>query len=356
MNAHGRFRRFASIGLAVLVIGFGVHKWPDVRRNLSNMDLRWAAVGIALYYLNYSVRAIRLRCLLPGKLKFWPDAIWLACFHGTTTYLLPMRTGDLSLPVLLKSHFGVEILDAARVLVKARLLDVISLGAFTLTAALFLPAAVSDFFRIVWIGAGAAMVLLPAVLRFLVHFAWWERVRLVRHLAAASRISAFRPIEILLSAAIWAAVSGCLYCAARAIQLPIGLGGIFFLVTVQLPLQLIPIQGIANSGNHEGGWVLALSILGIPAETALGFALTSHGLMLVYVLAISPFLLLFRKPEAEPLESDRTERESDDPHPKKAKSGDMARPTKKRRSSRTRKTRKTRPRKRARKTAQDDRP
>lgn len=294
MRKHPLFLRGASVLLAAMVVGLAVFKWPEIRRSLLDVDGGWAGVGVLIYYLNYLLRALRLRILLPRKLAFWPDGIWIACFHGMTTYLFPMRTGDLSLPMLLKSHCGVDLMAAGRVLVKARLLDVMSLGCFTLFAAVALPAPVSPFFRVVWIGAGTTMVLFPQMVRFLLRFHGWKKIRLLRQLAEVGRVSRFRRAEIGISLGIWLAISGGLYCAARAIHLPIGVGGILFLVTVQLPLQLLPIQGIANAGNHEGGWMAALSLLGIPSDAALRFALTSHTLLLLYVLAISPVLLLFR--------------------------------------------------------------
>lgn len=40
----------------------------------------------------------------------------------------------------------------------------------------------------------------------------------------------------------------------------------------------------ANAGNHEGGWIAALAILGIPPSSALVIALASHALVFVYVV------------------------------------------------------------------------
>ena len=63
------------------------------------------------------------------------------------------------------------------------------------------------------------------------------------------------------------------YCIVKAINLPIGLGDIWLIITIQLPLQMIPVQGIANTGNHEGGWIAALVLIGIPFAKALNLLL-----------------------------------------------------------------------------------
>ena len=59
-------------------------------------------------------------------------------------------------------------------------------------------------------------------------------------------------------------------------------------------MQLIPVQGFGNSGNHEGGWVAALVLMGFQPDEALRFALTSHAVVLVYVLILGVVALLFQ--------------------------------------------------------------
>ncbi len=276
------------------MVGLVAIRWPEIRSALWKIDLKWAVTGVVVFYINYLFRAIRLVTLLRGRISFWPDALWVACFHGFMTYLLPMRTGDLSLPILLKTHYGLDLLEAGRVLVKARMLDLMSLGGITLIAAVGLPAPITPKFRFVWASAGTLMALLPWILPKIVRFRFWEKFVIFRRVAEVGNATRFQFSETIWSFAIWMAVSGGFYCAARAIELPIGLGGVLFLVTVQLPLQLLPVQGIANAGNHEGGWITALSLLGIPAVEALRFALTSHALLLIYVLSIFPALIFFR--------------------------------------------------------------
>jgi uncharacterized membrane protein YbhN (UPF0104 family) len=100
--------------------------------------------------------------------------------------------------------------------------------------------------------------------------------------------------EVIQSLGVWMGIGGCLFCAARAVGLSLGLGDAIFLISVQFPLQLIPIQGFANAGNHEGGWIAALAILGIPASSGLVIALTSHALVFVYVVSLGMVSLFIR--------------------------------------------------------------
>lgn len=90
----------------------------------------------------------------------------------------------------------------------------------------------------------------------------------------------------MVSLLIWVSISSVLFCVIRAVNLPLGFGAAFILITIQLPLQLIPVQGLANTGNHEGAWIAALSLLGIPLKQAAEFAVTSHVIILFYVLVV----------------------------------------------------------------------
>ena len=124
----------------------------------------------------------------------------------------------------------------------------------------------------------------------------------MRHFESLVVISGFRWLEVLESLVIWAALGTGLFCTARAVGLPLGFGETWILVTIGMPLQILPIQGIANAGNHEGGFVAGLAILGIPASEGLKFALTTHALVLFYVLMLAPVVLIARKRPGEKLQ------------------------------------------------------
>ena len=93
----------------------------------------------------------------------------------------------------------------------------------------------------------------------------------------------FTFFEIIISLIIWFFIGCTLFSIVIALAIPLSFLDIWFLTAIQLPLQLIPIQGVANAGNHEIGWVAGFSILGISPEIGLGFALASHVAIILYV-------------------------------------------------------------------------
>ncbi len=281
-------RRVASVLLPALLVAVAIHQWPRIAVVLGRSDPGWLAVGFGCYLVNYGLRGLRFRVLARGRVAWWPGAVRIAMLHGAAAYLMPVRSGDAALPVLLRTYGGMPLGEGVRLLAAVRLLDLSSLGLWVVGAMSAIPAAVPPGWRAAWLGCGLVLVASPVLARAALRLAS-RRVRVVaRHRNRWDfRLEGWQAVRLLgLSAAIWGAIGGCLYAVARGIGLPLGFADVWFLVSAQLPLQLIPLQGVGNAGNHEVGWVAALGILGVPAADALGFALSSHAVLLGYVLVL----------------------------------------------------------------------
>jgi uncharacterized membrane protein YbhN (UPF0104 family) len=291
----GKVNLALSILLAVTVLIIAVLKGPELWKNLQKVSLSWAFAGLGCYFVNYLFRATRFRTISEKRLKMWPDSVHSASLHGFATYLLPFRTGDLTLPVILNAVSGTGFLEGSRILIKARLLDISTLGCLMFFAGLFFPIPISFSMKIVWVLLGIGMSLAPIAVRWLEGFKRIRSSRMFNYFNTFGPVSSITLEEVLVSFGIWIAVGACFYCAAMAVGLSLSVGGVWLLISIQLPLQLIPIQGFANAGNHEGGWLAGLAMLGIPVSEALNFSLTSHALLIFYVLALGPVALLSRK-------------------------------------------------------------
>ena len=288
-------QRVLSFLLVVFILVIAVYKGPELLEAIKKVRLDWTVAGLGCYLVNYLLRAIRLKIVSVNRLKLWPDTIHTVCFHGFATYMLPFRAGDLVLPVILKTVSNIRIADGGKMLLKARLLDFSTLGFWMLGAAAFLCASIPLPYRIAWSLIGLFMCFTPVIVK---HVGVVARKRLrgfLRYISVFEIVGEVNLLECAVSLGIWAAVGACFYCTTRAIGLTLGMGDIWFIITVQLPLQIIPVQGVANAGNHEGGWVAALSLIGIPASEGLMFALTSHAILLSYVLVIGFFALFTQR-------------------------------------------------------------
>lgn len=288
-------QRILSLLLAAGVLGVVFYKGPGLWKDIQRVSLFWTITGLGCYSANYLLRAMRFRTISQNKLKLWPDAVHSASLHGFASYLMPFRTGDLTLPVILKSVSDTGFMEGSRILIKARLLDLSTLGFWMLFAVLFFQVPLPLSIRVALFFLGIAMIAAPLVLRRLERSRLLRSIDIINRFAKCGWVSSITWQEIFESVGIWIAVGACFYCAARAVGLPLGIGEVWLLITIQLPLQLIPLQGIANAGNHEGGWVAGLALLGVPASEALNFALTSHAILLLYVLSLGPIAFLSHK-------------------------------------------------------------
>ena len=271
-------------------------KSDSLIESLKNINVCWAVAGLGCYWINYLFRSMRFCTISENPLQLWPDAIKATCLHGLATYMLPFRAGDLTLPAILKSINNTSWTEGGRILIKSRILDISTLGFWMICAALFTRVQIPFSFRAGWAAIGLVMLVSPVMIGWLISSGLRMSSSVFRkYILQFQTVSEIKWQEVIQSLGIWIGIGGCLFCAARAVGLPLGPGDAVFLISVQLPFQLIPIQGFANAGNHEGGWIAALAILGIPASSGLVFALASHALMFVYVVSLGAVSLFVRR-------------------------------------------------------------
>ena len=287
-------RYFFSGLLALGVFGLAFYFRKDVVVALYGIQISWTIAGFLCIVSNYCFRAMRLNVLTGNKLPVWPQGVYCTSVHGFASYMLPLRSGDLSLPFLLKSIANMDLKDGATVLYKARLLEVFTLGIWVVAASLLPSLKLPASIKITMAVAGILMILSPFLLNKLFSFSLLPFEKFQRAATILAQTSKMNLLEIMLTFGIWTSIALGTWCIAAAIQLPIAILDVVFLIALQLVMQLLPIQGFANSGNHESGWVGALVLMGVPADMALKFALTSHAVVLVYVLIIGMIALILR--------------------------------------------------------------
>lgn len=276
---------FSGLLLITVLALVGYYR-DEIMDALYDIQKGWGVAGFFCIMTNYILRALRLNLLTERELTIWPHGIYCTSMHGFLNYMLPLRSGDLSLPFLLKTTARIDLKKGATVLLKARVLEVFTLGVWITLAALVPFSNLPNSILWTMFFLGVVMMLTPFVLHHILkrlHLPFDRVQRITQHLAQIGRMTA---IEIVLTFGIWASIAACIGCIAKAMQLSISIPDIVFLIALQLVMQLMPVQGIANSGNHESGWVAALMLMDYSGDSALQFALTSHAIILVYVLCL----------------------------------------------------------------------
>ena len=248
-------------------------------RNIPPADL---AAVIALTLVGYLARAARLGVHFGGRLRESP----LLCFrvmalHNLANNFLPMRTGELSFPLLLKQDFEIPTTRSVGALLWLRGMD---LGAVLVALAWSI-----GIDRLGWV-IGGGIGLLGLVLPDLIYHQLAARAEpgdgFLARLASGLPVSRVALLqEQALTLVHWGAkLAAWAWLLAR-------LGGIEAVlawtgaVAGELT-SVLPIHGIAGAGTYEGGIVLALRPLGVPVDNALIAAADLHLFMLGFALVV----------------------------------------------------------------------
>jgi hypothetical protein len=251
--------------------------------------------AFALLALVQWLRAWRFAVMMTGRLALPGAPLARIAFQlNLWNFLLPLRLGELSYPLLMKRRLGYGLAHATGVLLIARLFDLATVGAILMGTAAALD---------MWPGAGRAVLVLGALCLVLAPFGLvaaglalrpWL-VALPRIGEATARLTAtFDAVggyaagltAAGLSLAIWLVfgVAAILVAGAAvgtvppaAAMLGAAAGNMAF---------ALPINGIAGIGPPQAAWVVATTWAGVPWHDAVLSAVALHTLVLTNAIAL----------------------------------------------------------------------
>lgn len=274
--------------LLLLALTFLVQRYIGWGRLLAPWkEVSWPAIGMAalLTLVSYGLRTWRLydyfRPELAGRLV---ACLKLTLQHNTLNNLLPMRTGEISFPLLMRRYFSVPVMRSVPALLWFRLLDLHVLGLLALWAAAghWLPA---------WASLVAGVAFLP-VPYLLFRYSGRLAPRLGMAGVKGRLAQALRGLpqdgSAFWRASWWTAVNWVVKIAAFAWVLRL-------FVEVPWPAawmgamagdltSVLPVHGIAGAGTYEAGVVAGLLPYGVDARAALAAAVNLHLFLLAATL------------------------------------------------------------------------
>jgi len=289
----------ALLGVVQYTIGWGPLLAPWLA--FSPLLLAWLFLLTAL---SYAVRAVRVYAWFRPRFSglFLP-LLRLTILHNAANNLLPMRTGELVFPWLMKRYFGHGFFDAAAALLWIRILDMHFLGLVAIFV-LYLrdPSWIWWAAATLWV---AGLSVLALIGRFGVsrYLAGAGRIRKVARLVAGAA-----PQDPLLIARVyvWTTATWSLKFVAFASVLhhfvPVAFWRVIAGVMGAELSSILPIHGIAGSGSYEFAAVAALVPLGVNAKLALAGAVNLHLFLLGSTLLLGAlgFLLPKARPQDRP--------------------------------------------------------
>ena len=288
---------FLLLGLIVLVeylIGWRalVSPW----RQVPSAPLMAAA---ALVFASYALRAVRLydyfRPLTAGRFS---ACLRLMLWHNFFNNLLPMRSGELSFPLLMARYFAVPAARSVGALLWFRLLDLHTISVLALVALAWgrLPAVPLATLALAWLSLPWWGFRLQSVV-----LAWLEPRLPHRFHVKFRELRAGLPADTgafwrswLWTGANWVVKLGVfawvLAVFLRAPQAALWLGAIGGELT-----SVLPVHGVAGGGTYEAGIVAGLLPFGIAPRDALLAAVNLHLFLLGLSIASGGMALLLKE-------------------------------------------------------------
>ncbi len=264
------------IGAIEYTIGFAtiLTAW----QNLSPTALMLA---ITLMFISYFLRAMRIYSYFSlTTASQYRLCVKTTLLHNFLNNLLPMRSGEISLPVMLKRYFSINTLDAIVALLFFRMLDLHVLGLILIGAGFFLY---SPPWPLLCLAIALWLAIPFIILRF--------RNQIQNRLQALSdnKISgliyklvvSFPGSQAqLLTAYWWTFINWLvkLLVLSWVILQFHAMSGEAALVSVIFAdaSSVLPIHGVAGIGTYEAGAVIGASLLGKNAEAILPAAINLH--------------------------------------------------------------------------------
>ncbi|HTF89446.1 MAG TPA: lysylphosphatidylglycerol synthase transmembrane domain-containing protein [Planctomycetota bacterium] len=294
-----------AIGAAVLWILFRWSKLEpaDLWSSWKRLSLGAALSAFAVHVAIYVVRSQRFRVLLPVAHRPSSAAMLaISAAHNLAAYVLPAKTGEMTLVMYLRSHSGVPAAQGLAALLVSRLLDLATLCLLLALAMIYLVTSRPDStpvwfwaFAVALLATAAFLMLLSARSDVLVRSAAWiarvfglaswniglrmlaraEELSLALRQAPAGRVLWIAAAQ---SMAMWFGIFIFYSILARSFGLPpeLGLADAAFGSSLVVLSNLLPINSFAGFGTQEGGWVLGFGLLGVPRDLALSTGFGVH--------------------------------------------------------------------------------
>jgi uncharacterized protein (TIRG00374 family) len=297
------------VSLAVVVYVVVQLDWQETIYTFTHLKWVWLVIALLVFGVNYVLRTLRFRMLIYTQAAPFRQLMSVTCLYGMFNYLLPAKSGEISYLYLVNRRLGVSLGESSMNLLAARFFDF-------LTIALFLPTVLIVFWQrlpswmiytsllfcglIYALGLGLVWFLKRPALQMDRHEVpekhwrvWLQRFwhELVEGLRLISQQGQYGRLA-LLTIGIWLCVYTNFYFIVLSLGYRLNYFQMIVISIIMVPLTLLPVQGLANLGTHEAGWLAAFAIFGQPQETALTVAVGSHIILLWFVLILGGLGLL----------------------------------------------------------------
>jgi uncharacterized membrane protein YbhN (UPF0104 family) len=298
----------AAAVLVAVVIGASDLAFDDVRGPLTHLDPALCAAAFAVYALSYVGRGARLLTLMPGA-RGLVHMSSICARHIFLAVVLPFRSGEAALPVMLHREAGRSVSESLGVLALMRVLDLLGVAGYLLAGLALTMETGGDVGTQTTIVAAVlviGLVLMRPVCARLsgLRASVRKPVAFIGQTAAyVAALSTRQLVAALLTTALtWMCIYGACFLVLRAMAGPQalpGVAGVSFaqslVGTTGLHLAAVmPLSPVASVGTWEAGWMAGYALVGVEETPAAASAIVSHVVIFAYIVAIGALAFVVR--------------------------------------------------------------
>lgn len=292
-----RTKTIIAVLISLLVLGyvFVTLDWDQTWNTLRLVHVPWLFTALVFHLLTYVIRTFRFTFLLDSSPRFL-SILGATNLYGMYLYLMPAKTGELSMPLLYKENLNIPLTHSTAALVAARFLDLVMMALLLPLLLIFQWTRLMPYMRLVIISVCLMVIILWIIFLYYLRnpgkldslLRWFD----ISNISFLNRIgeigqkiyNEMRRIYVkkkfwpalLISAGIWLLVQNTLYSIISSLGFQVTLLQVVGVTLVMIPFTFIPVQGFANLGTYEISIVLAFSLYGVTSEDSLNIAVGSH--------------------------------------------------------------------------------
>ena len=260
------------------------------------------------YFLLTFIRALRIKLLVNNKISI-RNLFAIALVNNLVINILPFRTGELSLPVLLKKYAGVEKKEGLLLLFYLRIIDTITILTFFIIIVLLFSGNIIQLR-----GASYIPILLLLSFLFLVllkidkiisiagklvkkrnHYESLNNIAdSIDKLSLVYKFYKSRIKEIsVLSILIFATLIFVFGFVLRAYPIDLSYVDVIMISLIIIIITSLPVNGIAGIGTVELGISSFLILLGINKDLSVSVAFNYHFIYLIFIIFFGSLSFLY---------------------------------------------------------------
>ncbi len=292
----------------IIFAAFGIwiehqYGWLKILEAWSALNALEISLALLLLLFSYGFRAIRIfDYFTMGTGRQFRQCCRLVLLHNFLNNFLPMRSGEVAFPVLMKQYFSLPIRRTLPVLIWFRILDLYFLIMLALISILW--------HRLHWIGNMVFIIWMGLIPLVSAGFLPWlsrrlQKVRTPRNLLTNRLFRLIDSIpdepQILRKSWLWTVINWSIKLLSFAWLLAAFAGiplttAVLGAIAGELS-SVLPFHGLAGTGTYESGVLAGLLPFGVTLEQGMQAAVNLHLFILGMSFAAALMVLALGKSE-----------------------------------------------------------